>query len=74
MAVISTPIACDLVLVMDNGVGASGQALFVNRVIKDVKPDAQDQDVYDVANILLDLQSRANISIQHRSFNELTSV
>ena len=27
MAVISTPIACDLVLVMDNGVGASGQAL-----------------------------------------------
>lgn len=73
MAVISTPISSDLVLVMDNGIGASGQALVVNRVIKDVKPDAQDQDVYDVANILLDLQSRANISIQRRSFNELTS-
>jgi hypothetical protein len=34
MAVLSTPISCELVLVMDNGVGASGQALYVSRAIK----------------------------------------
>lgn len=44
MAVISTPVSSELVLVMDNGVGASGQALTISRAIKDVKPDAQDQD------------------------------
>lgn len=71
MAVISTPVSSELVLVMDNGTGASGQALFVSRAIKDVKPDALDQDVYDVANILLDLQSRDNAAIQRRIYNEL---
>ena len=71
MAVLSTPVSSELVLVMDNGVGASGQALFVSRAIKDVKPDALDQDVYDVANILLDLQSRDNAAIQRRIYNEL---
>ena len=34
MAVLSAPISCELVLVMDNGVGASGQALYVSRAIK----------------------------------------
>jgi len=38
MAVNSTPLSSQLVLVMDNGTGASGQALFVSRAIKDVKP------------------------------------
>ena len=71
MAVLSTPVSSELVLVMDNGVGASGQALFVSRAIKDVKPDALDQDVYDVANILLNLQSRDNAAIQRRIYNEL---
>lgn len=72
MAVLSTPISCELVLVMDNGVGASGQALYVSRAIKDVKPDALDQDVHQVASVLLDLQSRTNMAIHRRSFNELT--
>jgi hypothetical protein len=71
MAVISTPVSSELVLVMDNGTGASGQALFVSRAIKDVKPDALDDDVYAVANILLNLQSRDNAAIQRRIYNEL---
>jgi len=73
MAVLSTPISCELVLVMDNGVGASGQALYVSRAIKDVKPDALDQDVHQVASVLLDLQSRTNMTIHRRSSNELTN-
>jgi len=71
MAVNSTPLSSELVLVMDNGTGASGQALFVSRAIKDVKPDALDDAVYQVAMVLLDLQSKTNVSIQRRSYNEL---
>jgi len=71
MAVISTPVSSELVLVMDNGTGASGQALFVSQAIKDVKPDALDDDVYQVAMVLLNLQSKTNVSIQRRIYNEL---
>ncbi|MGI5912719.1 MAG: DUF1659 domain-containing protein [Syntrophomonadaceae bacterium] len=31
MAVVSTPISSELILVMDNGTGASGQALTISR-------------------------------------------
>ncbi|MGS0765305.1 DUF1659 domain-containing protein [Syntrophomonas curvata] len=71
MAVTATPIATDLVLVMENGTGASGQNLYVSRAFKDVKPDAVHADLYDVAQALIGLQSRTNIGIQRRDFNEL---
>lgn len=71
MAVTATPVSSDLILVMDNGIGSSGQALMINRAIRDVKPAAVHADVYDVAQAIIGLQSKTNIAIQRRDYNEL---
>lgn len=73
MAVTSTSLTTDLILVMDNGIGASGQALSLNRTYKNVKIGASDQDVYDVAQILLGLQSKTNNAIQRRNTDQIES-
>jgi hypothetical protein len=71
MAVTATSITSDLVLVMDNGLGASGQALTQNRTYKNVKTSATDADVYAVAETLIGLQSKTNIAIQRKNTDEL---
>jgi len=71
MAVTATSLTSDLILVMDNGVGASGQALSINRTFKNVKVAATNDDVYSVAQTLLGLQSKTNNSIQRRNVSEL---
>lgn len=74
MAINSTPLASDLVLVMDNGVGASGQTLTKNRTYKNLKTDATNTDIYAVAETLIGLQSNENNAIQRRDTVELESV
>lgn len=74
MAVTATSLTSDLVLVMDNGIGASGQALTQNRTYKNVKISATDADVYAVAQTLIGLQSQTNDSIHRRNTVELESV
>ncbi len=74
MAVTATSLATDLVLVMDNGIGASGQALSKNRTYKNIKIAATDEDVYAVAQTLIGLQSRTNNFIQRRNTVEIESV
>ena len=71
MAVSSNIVSTDLVLVMDNGIGASGQQLFKNRSFKKVKPDAVNDDIYAVAEALLGLQTKTNVAIQRRDIVEL---
>jgi hypothetical protein len=71
MAVSATSLTTDLILVMDNGVGSSGQALSVNRTFKSVKPDATNDDVYTVAQALIGLQSMTNNAIQRKNTLEL---
>ncbi len=71
MAVNAIQLATDLILVMDNGVGASGQQLTINRTYKDVKPNASNADIYSVANHLISLQESANLGIQRRDILEL---
>jgi len=73
MAVTATSLASDLILVMDNGIGASGQALSLNRTYRNVKPEANDQNIYDVAQSLIGLQSKTNNSIQRRNTVEIES-
>jgi hypothetical protein len=73
MAVTATSLATDLVLVMDNGIGASGQALSKNRTYKNIKIAATDDDVYAVAQTLIGLQSKTNNFIQRRNTVELES-
>lgn len=71
MAVNAIQLATDLILVMDNGIGASGQQLSINRTYKDVKPNAENDDIYAVANSLVSLQEKANLGIQRRDILEL---
>jgi uncharacterized protein YaaR (DUF327 family) len=73
MAVTSTSLASDLILVMDNGISSTGQALSQSRTYKNVKASADDADVYAVAEILIGLQSKTNNSIQRKNTGELTS-
>lgn len=74
MAVNTIQVATDLLLVMDNGLGASGQPLSIARTYKDVKPNAENDDIYAVANSLLSLQEKSNLSIQRRDLFELNEV
>ncbi len=72
MAVNAIPVATDLVLVMDNGIGVSGQQLSIARTYKDVKTDADNGNIYSVADSLLSLQEAAKIAVQRRDVVELT--
>ena len=71
MAVTSNPVNSELVLVLDNGIGASGQQLIRNRAYGDVKPEALDDNVYQVAQVILDLQDRTVLSIHRQDTVEL---
>lgn len=73
MAVTATSLTSDLILVMDDGIGASGQALSKNRSFRNVKTSASDEDVYLVAQTLIGLQSQVNNSVQRRNTVELES-
>ena len=65
MAVTTTPVNSELVLVLDNGIGASGQQLIRYRAFGDVKSDALDEVVYQVAQVILNLQDRDVLAV-HR--------
>jgi len=67
VAVITIPVTSELVLVMDNGTGASGQQLKKNRVYKYLKTTASDEDVFSVAQSLLGLQEKTNLSVQRNN-------
>ena len=71
MAVTSIPVTSEMVLVMDNGIGSSGQQLKKNRVYKYVKTAANNEDVFSVAQSLLGLQEKINLSIQRNDSSEL---
>ncbi len=71
MAVTTIPVTTEMVLVMDNGIGASGQQLKKNRVYKYVKTTADSEDVFSVAQSLLGLQEKTNLSIQRNDSSEI---
>lgn len=71
MAITATAVTSDLILVMDNGTGTSGQALSQNRIYKNVKTNAADADVYAVAQALIALQSKTCNAIQRRNVDEI---
>lgn len=71
MAVSTNTVTTDLILVMDNGTGASGQQLSKNRTFSKVKPDAANEDLYAVAQDLISLQEKTNISVQRRDIVEI---
>lgn len=73
MAVTATKLASEMILVMDNGVGASGQQLSKNRIYKNIKTDTTDDAIHAVAQTVIGLQSKTNLGIQRRDTVELIS-
>jgi hypothetical protein len=71
MAVTPIAVSRELVLIMDNGFGASGQALTINRSYKFVKSAALDEDINSVAQTIIGLQEKDNVAIQRRDVFQL---
>ncbi|NLB89282.1 MAG: DUF1659 domain-containing protein [Syntrophomonadaceae bacterium] len=71
MPVNTIPVATDLILVLDNGIGSSGQQLTQNRVYKNIKTDANNDKIYSVAETLAGLQNKRKLAIQRRDIVEI---
>jgi hypothetical protein len=74
MAINASPVSRDLILVMDNGLGASGQQLTRSRSYRDLKTTAGDEDIYAVAQALIGLQEDNCLAIQRRDIVVLQQV
>lgn len=72
MALVVTPIACDLLLVLDAGLDEYGQQITRRRQYGDLKTSATDQDVLDVAEGLISLQEADCLAVQRINTVELT--
>jgi plasmid replication initiation protein len=60
-----------MILVMDNGIGASGQQLSKNRIYKNLKTNASNDSIHTVAQAVVGLQDKVNLAIQRRDTVEL---
>lgn len=74
MAITTTPVGSELILVMDNGIGASGQQLVKNRIYTDVRSAATDADLYSVAQSLLGLQDKSSLAVQRSNLVEIQDI
>jgi hypothetical protein len=74
MAVNTSPVSSDLILIMDNGIGASGQPLTKARKYSKVKTSATDEDIYAVADSLTGLQSKTRIAVRRQDTIEIEEV
>lgn len=74
MAITTNPVSSELILVMDNGIGAAGQQLVKNRIYPDVRSAAADADLYSVAQSLLGLQDKSSLAVQRRNLVEIQDV
>lgn len=64
MAVNKTPLGTTLRLVVQTGVDGEGKPILKNRSFSNVNPTAADQDIFDVANLLITLQSNTLDSVE----------
>ena len=70
MAVATTPLSSNLLILVAND-DASGN---LSRKYADLKPDAEDQDVFDVGTALAGLQSRTLSAINRTQVYEIEAV
>jgi Protein of unknown function (DUF1659). len=71
MAVTATRVTTEMILVIENGAGASGQTFSKSRIYKYVKPDATIDDIYEVAQDIASLQTKNVLAVQTRNTDEL---
>ncbi|MGI6468106.1 MAG: DUF1659 domain-containing protein [Syntrophomonadaceae bacterium] len=72
MAVVATPVASNLLLIMDAGLDEYGQQLTRKRQFSNLKTSASDEDVFQVAAAIISLQEAACLAIQRVNTVELT--
>jgi hypothetical protein len=71
MAITSTQVSRELVLVMDNGVSSTGKALTKNLTYSNVKLASADADLYSVADSLTGLQTKTRVSVKRLDTSEI---
>ena len=73
MAVVKTPQESRIGIVVANGVSATGANLFKTLRFSNVKPNATEQEMYDVAVSLSGLMAAALVEITRTDEADLTS-
>lgn len=74
MAVVNTPLATSLRLQVQTGTDAGGNPIYRVRSYSRIKPDAADQDVYDIAQALGSLQVHPVNAISRVNESDLSEV
>ena len=59
MAVLETPLGGTLRISLETGFDEEGKPILKNRSFNNLKPTATNQDVFDIANLFVDLQEHA---------------
>lgn len=73
MAVVKQPFTSSFKLRYQAGVNAKGDPVYINQSFSKVKVTATDQDVFDVANAINSLQTRALVAIYRADDSELVT-
>lgn len=68
----AVPVQSDLVLIMENGISATGRTLTKKLAYKNVKLNAADDDIYAVAQGIISLQEKNSLAIYKVSTLEIT--
>ena len=74
MALEVRPMDARLQIQFDLGLGQNGRRITRTKTISGLKSDADDQDLYEVANALIDLQEHTVTSIRKISQSEYAEV
>lgn len=72
MAIVATPVASDLVLVMDAGLDEFGRQVTRKRQYGNLKNSASDEDVFEAAEGIISLHESACLAVQRVNTVELT--
>jgi len=72
MAIVATPVASDLLLIMDAGLDEYGEQVTRKRQYGNLKTSASDEDVFQVAAGIISLQEATCLAVQRVNTVELT--
>ncbi len=74
MAVNRVPQTSRMIIVLQNGVNAGGEPVYLKRTYKSVKPGAVDADIYEIAQAMASLQKYPLTSISRMDDGNLVNV